>query len=441
MRKACRCDDGWASVAVRNASYGTIQFCALWTRGRSYNRSLEDSYYVVDVHEFAAAKESLVVNISSGNLLFIRKKPYVYFHPPHGPALVFHVSRPSWCKYIWYATFQMCFCKKDVFNVTGPTGEREGPCTATLKIFPRVLEPNERGPEHFTNSPPPTIPVQLSTTVSTTRSATSTTTKAMPGSSSLDRTEVSATTGRSTISFQPVIVEDEDERNRVAPSVGTTSCGEHGRWSAEFRVCICQAGWENDQGGGFCSVRKVFVEANDSPSDASEGSAAAIIVLVVIILGDVVPELTNEWVEEFKKQVVQRRTSILREAKARRASAEGGLSHLRASMECEPISQPGVLEEIERVFGEGTLNDFSSCFIKHADHHDTIGMRDIPDCLYWLGKNPSKRIMKTCIKQDGIKPDEEGRMNFAKFVKFMKLYRYIEDSLFNENAVFSEEDL
>ncbi|KAF4728729.1 hypothetical protein FOZ62_024178, partial [Perkinsus olseni] len=482
--KACRCDDGWASVAVRNATYGIIQFCALWTRGRSYNRSLEDSYYVVDVNEFAAAKESSVVNISSGNLLFIRKRPYVYFHPPHGPALVFHASRPSWCKYIWYAIFQMCFCNKDVFNVTGPTGVREGPCTATLKIFPRVLQPNERGPEDLTNSPPPTIPVQMRTTVSTARSATSTT-NSMPGSSSLDRTEASATTGRSTISFQPVIEEDEGERNRVAPSVGTTSCGEHGRWSAEFGVCICQAGWENDQAGAFCSVRKVFVEANDSPSDAGEGSAAAIVVLVVIILvgaalytmrefyrmtdtaasevdswirgimgsliekspnkdiwtGDVVPELTTEWVEEFKKQVVQRRTSILREAQAKKAIAEGGLSHLRASMECEPISQPGVLEEIERVFGEGTLNDFSSCFIKHADYHDTIGMRDIPDCLYWLGKNPSKRIMKTCIKQDDIKPDEDGRMNFAKFVKFMKLYRYIEDSLFNENAGFSEEDL
>ncbi|KAF4719060.1 hypothetical protein FOZ63_013396, partial [Perkinsus olseni] len=193
--------------------------------------------------------ESSVVNISSGNLLFIRKRPYVYFHPPHGPALVFHASRPSWCKYIWYAIFQVCFCKKDVFNVTRPTGVREGPCTATLKIFPRVLEANERGPEDFTNSPPPTIPVQMSTTVSTARSATSTTTKSMPGSSSLDRTEASATTGRSTISFQPVKEEDEGERNRVAPSVGTTSCGEHGRWSAEFGVCICQAGWENDRAG------------------------------------------------------------------------------------------------------------------------------------------------------------------------------------------------
>ncbi|KAF4692748.1 hypothetical protein FOZ60_012651 [Perkinsus olseni] len=447
--KACRCDDGWASVAVRNATYGIIQFCALWTRGRSYNRSLEDSYcthsrLAVGVPSFHSQMSltELAVRLrpleASPRFSQVHPQETVFVLLPYDrePPFSVHASRPSWCKYIWYAIFQVCFCKKDVFNVTGPTGV------------------------------------------------------------SLDRTEASATTGRSTISFQPVIEEDEGERNRVAPSVGTTSCGEHGRWSAEFGVCICQAGWENDRAGAFCSVRKVFVEANDSPSDAGEGSAAAIIVLVVVILvgaalytmygcrksgragkrefyrmtdtatsevdswirgimgsliekspnkdiwtGDVVPELTTEWVEEFKKQVVQRRTSILREAQAKKAIAEGGLSHLRASMECEPISQPGVLEEIERVFGEGTLNDFSSCFIKHADYHDTIGMRDIPDCLYWLGKNPSKRIMKTCIKQDDIKPDEDGRMNFAKFVKFMKLYRYIEDSLFNENAGFSEEDL
>ncbi|KAF4667713.1 hypothetical protein FOL47_003423 [Perkinsus chesapeaki] len=158
--------------------------------------------------------------------------------------------------------------------------------------------------------------------------------------------------------------------------------------------------------------------------------------------GDSVPELSQEWAEGFKNQVAQRRASIMQEAKTRRASAEGGSSHLRATIEAEPTANPdAVIQEVERLFGEGALDEFSSCFVKHADYHDTIGSEDIPDCLYWLGKNPSQRIMKACIKHHEVRPDSNGRITFDKFVKFLKFYRYMEDSLFKENAGFGDEDL
>lgn len=105
------------------------------------------------------------------------------------------------------------------------------------------------------------------------------------------------------------------------------------------------------------------------------------------------------------------------------------------------MSRAGVFEELVREFGEKTIDEFSSCFMKHADYHGTIGMRDVSDCLYWLGKNPSKRIMKACIKADHFNIDEKSRLTFGRFVQFIQLYRSTEESLFEPDADFADADL